>query len=151
MLGGGGDHRLLLKLLKLRPLLGGQGFHCRHDGRRHGNVDLGLGLHPETERSQRSILLVLSNASTAEWMKERKDVEEEGCRSSPASARDSRPTCSEFTWTLHSIPPLLPTPPPKKIKFPLNTSCMFVCPGTYISILHLVSYPSHLWCILAMG
>ena len=34
--------------------------------------------------------------------------------SSPASTRDSRPTCSGFTWTPLSIPPLLPLPIIKK-------------------------------------
>ena len=54
---------------------------------------------------------------------------------SPASTRDSRPTCSEFTWTL----PLLPLPLPLKKTKNHSTYCMFVCTGTYISTFHLVS------------
>ena len=53
---------------------------------------------------------------------------------SPASARDSRPTCSEFTWTPLSILPLLPLPLPliKKYKKTLQLFCLYVLALTLI-------------------
>ena len=62
----------------------------------------------------------------------------------PASARDSRPTCSELTWTPLSLLPLLQLI--KNYKNDCNYS-VFVCPGSYFEILRSVCLHLSLLCI----
>jgi len=59
------------------------------------------------------------------------------CHRSPVSTRDSRLTCSEFTWTLynHRLPP-----PPGLPLQSLAINCVFVRLGIINSTLHYLAY-----------